>query len=105
MDDIDVIDKNDLKTDKEEKIEKPPMYRALLHNDDFTPPEVVVHVLQKVFKKHGQEAFAIMLHAHVNGLAQCGIYPKDVAETKVAEAMDLGKSLECALLFSCEKVD
>ncbi len=62
---------------------EPPLYKVLIHNDDFTPKAFVVEVLVKVFNKQTEEATDIMWHTHENGVGLCGIYPLQVAETKI----------------------
>jgi len=62
---------------------EPPFYSVLIHNDDFTPKAFVIEVLVKVFNKQMEEATSIMWHTHANGIGRCGIYPLEVAETKV----------------------
>ncbi|HET9122522.1 MAG TPA: ATP-dependent Clp protease adapter ClpS [Acidiferrobacteraceae bacterium] len=69
------------------KLQKPPLYKVILLNDDYTPMEFVVSVLQKVFYKNREEATRIMLHVHQRGLGICGIYAREVAETKVRQVM------------------
>lgn len=85
------------KTDKEnqqsgaiaekKKLKKPPMYAVLLMNDDYTTMEFVIHVLQKFFEKSEDEAMKIMLHVHEKGHGVCGIYTREVAETKAARVV------------------
>lgn len=84
------------------KLQRPPMYKVILHNDDYTPFELVIKVLVDVFKMNQSTAVKTMLHAHQNGLVVCGVYPKDVAETKTEEAKSLAKSYDYALHFSFE---
>ena len=72
----------------EEKVEEPPLFKVLLHNDDFTTMEFVVHVLVRHFHKSAAEATHIMLQVHRKGIGVAGVYTKEVAETKVAEVMD-----------------
>jgi ATP-dependent Clp protease adaptor protein ClpS len=66
----------------EEKTTEPPMYKVLLHNDDYTTKAFVVEILMAVFNKSGQEATSLMWHIHRNGSGVCGIYPYEMAETK-----------------------
>jgi ATP-dependent Clp protease adaptor protein ClpS len=83
------------------KTKKPAMYKVLLLNDDFTPMEFVVHVLELFFNKTGEDAYTIMLHVHQNGVGICGVYTYEVAETKVTMVMDYAKQnghpLQCTL--------
>jgi ATP-dependent Clp protease adaptor protein ClpS len=67
----------------EEKTTEPPMYKVLLHNDDYTTKAFVVEILMAVFNKSRQEATSLMWHVHRNGSGVCGIYPYEMAETKV----------------------
>ncbi len=97
---IDVLDRNETAT--KPKLERPKMYKVLLHNDDFTPPQVVVHVLQEVFKIGGEKAFAIMLTAHQTGLCLVCVYSRDIAETKVEETKKHADKYQCPLMFTCE---
>jgi ATP-dependent Clp protease adaptor protein ClpS len=81
---------------------KPPLFRVLLHNDDFTTMEFVVHVLQSVFQRPAADAFRIMLQVHTEGLGVAGVYPFEVAETKAAKAASLAREHEYPLLCTVE---
>ena len=85
-------DKNDVEGSVIEKpapkTKKPPMYKVILLNDDFTPMEFVVHVLERFFKIGREKAIEIMLDVHQKGLAVVGVYSNEVAETKVSQVMD-----------------
>jgi ATP-dependent Clp protease adaptor protein ClpS len=85
-----------------EKVQHPPMWRVLLHNDDYTTQEFVVYVLETVFNKPQAEAFAIMMQVHQSGLGIAGIYTRDVAETKVKAARQLAEQNEFPLLVTME---
>jgi ATP-dependent Clp protease adaptor protein ClpS len=85
------------------KTKKPSMYRVLLLNDDYTPMEFVVHVLERFFNKTRQEATDIMLHVHRRGVGVCGIFTYEVAETKVAQVMDFARASEQPLQCTMEK--
>lgn len=85
------------------KTQKPSMYKVLLLNDDYTPMEFVVHVLESIFQKNRQEATDIMLHVHRRGVGVCGIYTYEVAETKVAQVMDFARANEQPLQCTMEK--
>jgi ATP-dependent Clp protease adaptor protein ClpS len=99
------VDKPDLEeevlTEAEEEVEEPPMYRVLLHNDDYTTMEFVVEVLMYVFNKSVEDATRIMLNVHQIGIGVCGVYTYDVAETKVstveALARENGHPLKCTM--------
>lgn len=68
----------------EQRTQEPKLYRVILHNDDYTTMEFVVQILEQVFLKQPAEAFRIMMQVHVEGRGLCGVYPYEVAETKVA---------------------
>lgn len=87
------------------KPKKPSMYRVLLLNDDYTPMEFVVLVLEHFFNKSREEATRIMLHVHNYGVGVCGVYPLEVAETKVAQVMDLARRNEHPLQCTKERED
>jgi ATP-dependent Clp protease adaptor protein ClpS len=85
------------------KTKKPSMYKVLLLNDDYTPMEFVVHILERFFSKNRQEATDIMLHVHRRGVGVCGIYTYEVAETKVQQVMDFARANEQPLQCTMEK--
>ena len=85
------------------KTKKPAMYKVLLLNDDYTPMEFVVLILEKFFNKNKQEATDIMLHVHRRGVGVCGIFTYEVAETKVAQVMDYARQNEQPLQCTMEK--
>lgn len=85
------------------KTQKPAMYKVLILNDDFTPMEFVVHVLERFFNKNRQEATDIMLHVHRKGVGICGIFTFEVAETKVAQVMEFARANEQPLQCTMEK--
>jgi ATP-dependent Clp protease adaptor protein ClpS len=82
---------------------KPAMYKVLLLNDDFTPMDFVVHILEKFFSKTRAEATDIMLHVHRRGVGLCGIYTYEIAETKVTQVMDYARAHEQPLQCTMEK--
>jgi ATP-dependent Clp protease adaptor protein ClpS len=86
------------------KTKKPSMYRVLLLNDDYTPMEFVVHVLERYFNKDSQEATQIMLHVHQKGIGVCGLFPFEIAETKVMQVTDLARKNQHPLQCTMEKV-
>ena len=92
-----------IKPKTETKLEKPKLYRVILLNDDYTPMEFVVAVLQHVFGKAGQEAVYIMLQVHNHGSAVCGVYTKEIAETKMNQVLDLARKAEHPLMCKMEK--
>ena len=79
------------------------MFRVLLLNDDYTPMEFVILVLQDVFNKSREEATQIMLHVHTKGVGECGVYPYEVAETKVTRVMDAARKNQHPLQCVMEK--
>jgi len=88
----------------EETPQEPRLYRVLLHNDDYTTMEFVVIILLEVFRKTGDEAAAIMLAVHKRGMGQCGIYPFEIAETKVAEVHRRAREANFPLRCTLEEV-
>ncbi|MBV38714.1 MAG: ATP-dependent Clp protease adapter ClpS [Rhodospirillaceae bacterium] len=94
----------DVVTKTSPKTKKPSMYRVLLLNDDYTPMEFVVHVLERYFNKDQQEATQIMLHVHQKGIGVCGIFPFEIAETKVMQVTDLARKNQHPLQCTMEKI-
>jgi ATP-dependent Clp protease adaptor protein ClpS len=86
----------------EQKLERPRMWRVLLHNDDYTTQDFVVWVLETVFRKARAEAFSIMLSVHQSGLGVAGVYTHDVAETKLRTTKNLAEQHEFPLLVTME---
>jgi len=82
---------------------KPSMYRVLILNDDYTPMEFVVHVLERFFGRDHEAATRIMLHVHHHGIGECGIYTYEVAETKVTQVMDFARKHQHPLQCVMEK--
>ncbi|WP_369415120.1 ATP-dependent Clp protease adapter ClpS [Acuticoccus kalidii] len=85
------------------KTKRPNMYRVLLLNDDYTPMEFVVHVLERFFQKSREEATRVMLHVHHHGVGECGVYTYEVAETKVTQVMDFARKHQHPLQCVMEK--
>jgi ATP-dependent Clp protease adaptor protein ClpS len=85
------------------KTKKPAMYKVLMLNDDYTPMEFVVMVLERFFGKSNEEATRIMLHVHQRGVGICGVYTYEVAETKVTQVMDLARRNQHPLQCTLEK--
>jgi ATP-dependent Clp protease adaptor protein ClpS len=85
------------------KTKKPSMYKVLLLNDDYTPMEFVVHIVEKFFAKNRAEATDIMMHVHRRGVGICGIFTYEIAETKVAQVMDYARANEQPLQCTMEK--
>jgi len=90
-------------TKPKENTKKPNLYRVLLLNDDYTPMEFVVVVLQRFFNKTADEATTIMLHVHQHGVGECGIFTYEIAETKVTQVMDFARKHQHPLQCIMEK--
>jgi ATP-dependent Clp protease adaptor protein ClpS len=90
-------------TETEKRVKMPPLYKVLLHNDDYTTMEFVVQVLESVFHKSHAEATQITLHVHRTGIGVAGIYSHEIAETKVAQVEALARKHEFPLLCSMEE--
>jgi ATP-dependent Clp protease adaptor protein ClpS len=86
-----------------QKTEPPRMYQVVLLNDDYTPMEFVVHVLERFFGRDHEAATRIMLHVHHHGIGECGIYTYEVAETKVTQVMDFARKHQHPLQCVMEK--
>ena len=85
------------------KTKIPSLYRVLMMNDDYTPMEFVIEVLEKFFQKNREEATQIMLHVHQRGVGVCGIYAYDLAETKATQVMNYARKYEHPLQVQLEK--
>lgn len=94
---------NDVMLKPRPKKKKPHLYKVLLLNDDYTPMDFVIHVLEKFFNKTRQEATDIMLHVHRRGIGVCGIFTYEIAETKVMQVMDYARASEQPLQCTMEK--
>ena len=90
-------------TKTETKLKRPDLYRVLLLNDDYTPMEFVIHVLERFFNKDRDAATHIMLHVHNNGVGECGVFTYEVAETKVTQVMDFARKHQHPLQCIMEK--
>lgn len=88
-------------TEKKTKTRRPPMYRVMLINDDYTTMDFVVYILETVFGKSKEEAHQLMLQVHQSGMGVCGIYSKEIAETKVQTVIHLARKegfpLQCVM--------
>jgi ATP-dependent Clp protease adaptor protein ClpS len=91
------------KPKSEPKTERPPLWKVILLNDDFTPREFVVAVLKAVFRMNESQAYRVMMTAHQKGACVIAVYTRDVAETKAKEATEMGKSKGYPLYFTTEK--
>ncbi|MHB8418186.1 MAG: ATP-dependent Clp protease adapter ClpS [Myxococcales bacterium] len=90
------------RTRADKKLKRPPLYKVILHNDDFTPMEFVVLLLRQLFHKTESDATAIMLHAHTQGFAVAGVYAHEIAEEKVDRATALAREAQFPLLCTME---
>lgn len=99
----DESDRTGIVTKTRPKTKRPSLYKVLLLNDDYTPMEFVVHVLQRYFNKPREEAERIMLHVHQKGVGVCGVYTFEVAETKVTQVMDFARANHHPLQCTMEK--
>jgi ATP-dependent Clp protease adaptor protein ClpS len=86
-----------------EKVDKPPLFRVLLHNDDFTTMDFVVWVLQSVFNMAEEQAIHVMLNVHVKGIGVAGVYTYEIAEMKVTRTTEMAREHEFPLLCTMEQ--
>ena len=93
----------DVITENEAKLEKPKLFKVLLHNDDFTTMDFVVFVLEYVFNREEADALTIMLKVHNEGVGTAGIYPYEIANMKAEKAMNLAKAREFPFLCTVEE--
>ena len=89
-------------TEIEEEVEEPPLYKVLLHNDDYTTKVFVIGILRAYFNKSMEDATQIMWHIHKNGIGVCGVYPYEVAETKVSLVSEVARENGYPLKTSME---
>ena len=87
------------------EVKKPPLYRVVLLNDDYTPMEFVVHILEQFFYMSREKATQVMLTVHTRGKGVCGVYTKDIAETKAAMVNEYSRDNEHPLVCEVEEVD
>ncbi|MDQ3750228.1 MAG: ATP-dependent Clp protease adaptor ClpS [Acidobacteriota bacterium] len=99
----DIEHDSDVLTESETRLEKPPLYKVILHNDNFTTMEFVVFVLTHVFLRDEAEAFAIMLQVHHEGIGIAGVYSYEIANMKAEKAMNLARAQEYPLLCTVEE--
>ena len=102
-DDPDDIGESDLAVKPRSKSKRPPLYKVMILNDDYTPMEFVVHVLERFFGMNSAQAFEIMLTVHKKGLAVVGVFSHEIAETKVTQVMDFARRHEHPLQCTMEK--
>mgnify|MGYP003537724807 CR=1 FL=1 len=93
---------SELKT-SESKVKPPPMFQVVMYNDDYTPMEFVVHVLERFFNKAREDAEVIMMQVHRQGVGVCGVYTYEVAETKVAQVIAFAQRHQHPLQCTLEK--
>ncbi len=84
------------------KLKRPPLYKVLLLNDDYTPMEFVVEILRRFFGMDEEKATRIMLHVHTRGMGVCGVFPRDIAETKVTQVNEYARENQHPLLCTME---
>ncbi len=84
------------------KLERPPMYKVVLLNDDYTPMEFVVHVLEHFFHMDREKATRVMLHVHTRGMGVCGVFTREIAETKVNQVNEFSRANQHPLLCDME---
>lgn len=94
-----------LREREDKKAKRPRMYRVILHNDDYTPMDFVVRLLETVFHRNEAEATAVMLHVHHHGQGVAGVYTHEIAETKVAQVHLLARKNDHPLMASMEPED
>ena len=102
-DDPDDIGESNLAVKPRSKSKRPPLYKVMILNDDYTPMEFVVHVLERFFGMSSSQAFEIMLTVHKKGLAVVGVFSHEIAETKVTQVMDFARRHEHPLQCTMEK--
>jgi len=102
-DEPDDIGESDLAVKPRSKSKRPPLYKVMILNDDYTPMEFVVHVLERFFGMSSAQAFEIMLAVHKKGLAVVGVFSHEIAETKVTQVMDFARRHEHPLQCTMEK--
>ena len=90
-------------TETKTKVQKPSLYRVLILNDDYTPMEFVIYVLERFFQKSREDATRIMLHVHQHGVGVCGVFTYEVAETKVAQVLETARHHQHPLQCTMEK--
>ena len=99
----DSILQEDIATKDRDELQEPPMYKVLLHNDDYTTMDFVVMILQTIFHKDMEDATRIMLNVHHQGMGIAGIYPREIAETKMDTVHQMAREQQFPLRCSLEK--
>lgn len=90
-------------TETQKQVKKPPLYKVLIHNDDYTSMDFVVDILSQVFHKAQQDAVRIMLAVHQQGIGVAGVYPYEIAEAKITKVAQLARANEFPLLCTLEE--
>jgi ATP-dependent Clp protease adaptor protein ClpS len=103
MPDLDIDREEGVVTEEKPRLKKPPLYKVLLHNDNFTTMDFVVFILRTVFQRSETDAVRIMLHVHNRGVGIAGVYTYEIAEAKVAKVIALARDHEFPLLASVEE--
>jgi ATP-dependent Clp protease adaptor protein ClpS len=90
-------------TESKTTLKRPPLYKVLLHNDDFTTMEFIVYILETIFQRSEGEAVQVMLQVHVDGIGVAGVYPYEIAEMKVTKVTSIAQANEYPLLCTIEE--
>lgn len=98
-----ILDDGLLIQESQPEVKKPPMYKVIVLNDDYTPMEFVVLVLETFFNMDREKATRVMLHVHTRGMGVCGVFNRDIAETKVNQVNDFSRNNQHPLLCTMEK--
>lgn len=93
----------DVLTERKQKLKKPPLYKVLLHNDDYTSMEFVVYILQNVFHKSEADAVKIMMAVHLQGVGIAGVFTYEIAEAKINKVIKMAQEQEFPLLCTMEE--
>lgn len=104
-DDDSAIDSGVVVQEEKPRLKRPPLYKVVMHNDDYTPMEFVVEILERFFGMDRERATHVMLTVHTKGKAVCGVYSRDVAETKAAQVNQYARQNEHPLLCEIEASD
>lgn len=103
LDSIDADHSQLVLNEQKTQLVKPPMYKVVMVNDDYTPMDFVVEVLERFFQKNREQAVKIMLAVHTEGQAVCGVFSRDVAETKAQQVVQYARDCEHPLVCRVEK--
>jgi ATP-dependent Clp protease adaptor protein ClpS len=97
------VDEGVIVQEAKPEVRVPPLYKVILLNDDYTPMEFVVYVLERFFSMSREKATQIMLHVHTRGMGVCGVYTREIAETKVSQVNDFSREQRHPLLCTMEE--